>query len=232
MQTGGSAPYCGDSERITQRQKSQRFAPTTMQSPSCSRTMSYDSAMQSNGSSNDNGQASADPHMYYCSSMANGVPELPAMYDFTATQYQYPQSRGYFNQNAYNLPGTLPNTLPNTPLEQPSYSQSSMPQYDISYMAQTPGTSSSGRQNTWDSRWNTLFDPPKTHDSQTLSPSTSQYQQATQPETANLAADFEAARRQSTDTGSSSTKSTRSGNTPVSTVLVSSPWSAGGKRAQ
>lgn len=213
ISNGAAAPYQPDNDRTLPRQKKQMCAQG-MPSPPCSRTLSHDGLAHHNGSLNDNVSGSVESQMYYSSTMAGGVADLPAVYDLTGSQYQYPQARGYFNQSSY--------TLPNTPLEHPSFSQPAMQQYDVTYLAQTPNTTAAPpRQNMWDSRWNTLFDPPKTQDVQPISPAGSQYRQASQSDNSHLATELEAMRRQSTDTGASSVKSARSGHNPVSTVLVS-----------
>lgn len=211
MHTGTTAPYQCEDDHAFPRPKRQSCAQG-MPSPPCSRTLSHDGLAQPNNSLNDSGSGSISSQFYYAS-MPNAVADLPAVYDLTGTTYQYPQTRGYFNQTSY--------TLPNTPLEHPSLAQSAMQQCDVSYLTQTPNTTAPVRQNMWDSRWNTLFDPPKTQDVQPISPAGSQYRQASQSDSGHLAAEFDAMRRQSTDTGASSVNSVKSGNNPVSTVLVS-----------
>lgn len=180
-----------------------------MPAPSCSGNLLYDGLTYPNGVSTTDMDVSVDSNHYYSTTAANAVTDLPTMYDVVGNQYP----RDYFHPSR--------STLPNTPLETPPCSHTPMQAFDISSMAQSSTMEMPHRQNTWDSKWKSLFDTPKVQDAHSLSPTASQQRHPSQSDSGLLAAEFEEARRQSTDTGSTSTKSIRSGNHPVPTVLVS-----------
>ncbi len=210
-QLDGCASFFNSSERSFSRPKDQQFR--SMPSPACSRTLSHDNLNYLGGTATDDGNAPGDSNHYFSTTAANGVTEVPAVYD--AAGGQYPQAREYFSNTG--------SALPSTPLETRSFSHGPIQPFDIPYMAPSSGLGMADREGAWDSRWKFLFDVQKGQEPPSLSPTVSQYRQSSQAGPGLLAAEFDAARRQSTDTGSTSTKSVRSGNNPVSTVLVSAP---------